>query len=235
MPRKKPLAANNEESINVAGMEVAAFKLTNLKQHLAGWNPRLEIEGNAKKSLQDSLATFGLVETLVFNKRSKTLLGGHQRVGQLVEMHEQAGTLSGAEVAVTVVDLDETQEKQLNIALNRVEGEWDLKVLAEVFKGLSRDEWAITGFEDHDIEPLIKAEWKPKSGDGDPPGGDDDEDDHTNTGGGGDSDAHMVWLGDEAWEAFRAAAEVAKGQGEEGNDSAMVALFARSYSNQWVS
>ncbi len=40
------------------------------------------------------------------------------------------------ETDVSVVDLDETAEKQLNIAMNKVTGEWDEVKLKELLDGL---------------------------------------------------------------------------------------------------
>jgi ParB-like chromosome segregation protein Spo0J len=66
------------------------------------------------------LQQFGLVEDIVWNKRSGNIIGGHQRYFVLLEE-------GISEVDVKVVDLDEIQEKVLNITLNNanIQGDFD--------------------------------------------------------------------------------------------------------------
>jgi DNA modification methylase len=76
----------------------------------ARYNPR-RISSSAMAGLEVSIETFGLVQPPVYNKRSGTLVGGHQRLKKLRAAKVQ-------EVDVVVVDLDEDQEHALNVALN---------------------------------------------------------------------------------------------------------------------
>ena len=76
-------------------------------------------------ALQKSVEKFGFVGVVVWNKRSKRLVGGHQNLKILKR--------SGAkEVDVSIVDLDEQEEIALLIQLNNQysQGEWDTKVTA---------------------------------------------------------------------------------------------------------
>jgi DNA modification methylase len=88
---------------------------------------------------------------LVWNKRTGNLVGGHQRLKVLVA--------SGAtEVDVSVVELSLEREKALNIALNKISGDWDQKKLAELLDELSKTpdfDVEITGFELPDIRALL--------------------------------------------------------------------------------
>ena len=52
-----------------------------------------------------------------------------------------------------MVDLDETQERQLNVALNKVEGGWDNDKLAELLTELGEDA-TLTGFTQQEIDSL---------------------------------------------------------------------------------
>jgi len=79
----------------------------------ADYNPR-EISDEALEGLGKSLDRFGVVEPLVFNKRTKTLVGGHQRLRVLLDR-------GITEVDVVVVNLDRIEEKALNITLNNPE------------------------------------------------------------------------------------------------------------------
>ena len=76
----------------------------------APYNPR-RISDHDLKALQNSMATFGVVEPVVVNRSTGRIVGGHQRV--------KAAEAEGmATLPVVYVDLDENQEKQLNLALN---------------------------------------------------------------------------------------------------------------------
>ena len=68
--------------------------------------------------------------------------------GKLTGMSMRVPTLD-----VSVVDLDETAEKQLNIAMNKVTGEWDEVKLKELLDGLG-DAAPETGFDLYEIEAL---------------------------------------------------------------------------------
>ncbi|MFH2053561.1 MAG: DNA methyltransferase [bacterium] len=95
----------------------------------AEYNPRT-ISPAALAGLRGSVERFGLVEPVVWNRRTGRVVGGHQRLKVLQAMGE-------TETQVVVVDLEETEEKALNIALNSpsIAGEFtaDLhKLLAEI-------------------------------------------------------------------------------------------------------
>jgi ParB-like chromosome segregation protein Spo0J len=87
-------------------------------------NPRkMSVEEYEK--LKQSILRFGLVDPLVINPQNE-VIGGNQRLKVLRE-------LGWDEVDVVVVDLPKEKEKALNIALNKIKGEFDedlLKVFA---------------------------------------------------------------------------------------------------------
>ena len=74
------------------------------------FNPR-KISRDALRGLGKSVQAFGLVEPIVVNKRTKHIVGGHQRYKAL----RDAGV---KEADVRVVDLSRTREKALCVALN---------------------------------------------------------------------------------------------------------------------
>lgn len=76
----------------------------------AAYNPR-RISDAALSGLQKSLERFGLVQPIIWNQRTSTIVGGHQRVKALIQMGR-------TEAQVVVVDLPESEEKALNVALN---------------------------------------------------------------------------------------------------------------------
>ena len=95
----------------------------------AAYNPRTMTE-KARRGLSNSIASFGLVQPIIWNERSGNIVGGHQRYAELKEQ-------GVAETDVIVVSLDESHEKALNITLNneKIAGDFSesiLEVLAEV-------------------------------------------------------------------------------------------------------
>lgn len=100
------------------------FPIEELKA--ADWNPRT-IDPGAKKVLAQNLHKFGMLEFVVADWETKTILHGHQRVSQLKEDGEQT-------VAVIFLETDEATQKQINLALNNphIEGEHDTEKLGKV-------------------------------------------------------------------------------------------------------
>ena len=118
----------------------------------ADYNPRLDLRpGDPEfEKLRRSITEFGLVEPLVFNERTGRLVGGHQRLKVLQ-------TLGETEVDVIVVDLDEDRERALNLALNKVQGDWDQDKLGALLAELDEHgfDLSITGFDELEIEELL--------------------------------------------------------------------------------
>lgn len=76
----------------------------------APWNPRA-MDDAARAGLDASLDRWGLVQPVIWNERSGYVVGGHQRLHKLLR--------DGVErTIVVVVDLDESEERALNVALN---------------------------------------------------------------------------------------------------------------------
>lgn len=64
--------------------------------------------------------------------------------------------LGYTEVDCVIVDLDEKKEKALNIALNKISGEWDNELLTDLLKELDQDGMAsLTGFETSELDELF--------------------------------------------------------------------------------
>ncbi|MBA7584263.1 hypothetical protein ES708_26216 [subsurface metagenome] len=91
-----------------------------------------------------------MVEPLIWNKRTGNLVGGHQRLKILKELGIE-------DVEVSVVDLSEVKEKALNLALNKISGEWDFPRLKDLLAELDTGDFdiAITGFDIKEVEDLM--------------------------------------------------------------------------------
>ena len=77
----------------------------------AAYNPRVDLrpEDEEYQAIERSLKRHGLVQPIVWNRRTNTVVSGHQRLTVLEAQGE-------TEVTVSVVDLDDIQEKELNVA-----------------------------------------------------------------------------------------------------------------------
>jgi DNA modification methylase len=142
------------ETIDVPTRELATMA--------APYNPRT-IEDHDLDALRRSLRYFGTVEPIVVNKRSSRIVGGHQRVkAALAEEIES--------LPVVYVDLDDPSEKQLNLALNRIHGEWDAEKLEEVLRELELlgADLDLTGFTQVEIDELLRGSDEPIDGLTDP-------------------------------------------------------------------
>lgn len=133
----------------VAGIRSERWKIEDLKP--AEYNPRRRLRpGDADyEKLKSSIVAFGYVDPIIVNKDG-TVIGGHQRLFVLQD-------LGYSEVDVSVVDLSKNDEKALNIALNKISGEWDEEKLALIFQDLNLEGYdtSLTGFEKDEISDLL--------------------------------------------------------------------------------
>ena len=119
----------------------------------ADYNPRKDLKpGDAEyEKLKRSIEQFGYVEPVIWNKTTGRVVGGHQRLKVLLDMGIN-------EVECVVVEMDEEKEKALNIALNKISGEWDKDKLALLISDLQGTDFdvSLTGFEPAEIDALFK-------------------------------------------------------------------------------
>ena len=127
-------------------MEIIKKRIADMER--AEYNPRVELMpgDDEYEKLKRNIDRFGVVVPVIWNKRTNRVVSGHQRLTVL--MNEGV-----TETDVSVVDLDETAEKQLNIAMNKVTGEWDEVKLKELLDGLG-DAAPETGFDLYEIESI---------------------------------------------------------------------------------
>lgn len=117
----------------------------------AGYNPRKKLQPGDKEfeKIKNSITEFGYVDPIIINK-DMTVIGGHQRLAVLK-------TLGFNEIDCVVIDIDKTKEKALNLALNKLSGEWNKELLADLIKDLQSLDYnmAFTGFEPPEIDQLF--------------------------------------------------------------------------------
>ncbi len=120
----------------------------------AEYNPRV-ISEDARKRLRKMIAKHGLVQPLVWNRRTGNLVAGHQRLAALDSLERS----QDYDLQVAVVDVSEREERVLNVQLNNpsMQGEWDLDKLTTLAEdaAIAPDEF---GFSDGDIAVLFGEE-----------------------------------------------------------------------------
>jgi len=115
---------------------------------LAEYNPRV-INKEAEKKLKKKIKNQGLVSPLIYNKRTMTLLAGHQRIKQLdkLEKYPKNDYL----LTMSEVDISLKEEKEMNVFLNNVsaQGDWDYDLLETLVDETNFDDM---GFEESDMD-----------------------------------------------------------------------------------
>lgn len=125
-------------------MIIKKMKLDELRK--SDYNPRTMSKSELKK-LENSIKAFGYIEPIIWNKKTERIVGGHQRLDALKNLGEK-------DADVVVVDLDETNEKILNLALNKISGKWDEEKLSKILKSMD-DVSDLTGFDNFDVDKAI--------------------------------------------------------------------------------
>ena len=120
----------------------------------AEYNPR-KINDTDLKRLRNSIDEFGLVDPIIVNLENNRIIGGHQRYNVLRQNGVETAfmvELGGVGWVFTDEDLSiksKKHEKALNIALNKISGQWDNNKLSDVLNGLSSVGFdvTLTGFD----------------------------------------------------------------------------------------
>lgn len=132
-------------------MEFKKLPIADLRT--AEYNPRKALKPGDKEyeKIKNSIVEFGYCEPVIVNA-DMTIIGGHQRVTVLKDLGYE-------EIECIVISIDKTKEKALNIALNKITGEWNKELLADLIKDLQESDFdvAFTGFEPPEIEQLFNA------------------------------------------------------------------------------
>ena len=101
----------------------------------APYNPRTSTQ-KQEDNLKASLEKFGVVEPIIYNKQTGNIVGGHFRVRELKKLGHK-------EVDCVIVDLNEADEKELNIRLNANTGAWDWDELANNWDAKDLEDWGL--------------------------------------------------------------------------------------------
>lgn len=131
-------------------MKIKKYKIDALIP--AAYNPRKDLKpGDAEyEKIKRSIQEFGYVDPIIVNERNNVVVGGHQRLKVLRDLGVKT-------VEASCVDLDDAREKALNIALNKIAGEWDDAALALLLDELKMTDFDLdlTGFDEVEIGVLM--------------------------------------------------------------------------------
>jgi ParB-like chromosome segregation protein Spo0J len=121
--------------------------------HPSAYNPRKDLQPTDAEyqAIKRSLDKWDAVEPLVWNRRTGNLVGGHQRFKILLARGD-------TDVDVSVVDLNDADERALNLALNKITGKWEDTKLFDLLANLESDGFDLTlaGFEPTVLSSLSK-------------------------------------------------------------------------------
>lgn len=109
------------------------------KLRLADYNPRRMTESQ-EKELTQSIKEFGLVDPILVNShpsRKNIIIGGHQRV--IIAKKLKIKLVDCVEISLPL-----ERERELNIRLNKNNGEWDFKKLQQSFDVQELLNWGFT-------------------------------------------------------------------------------------------
>ncbi len=114
---------------------------------LSDYNPR-QMDAEERAKLERSIAEFGMVDPIIARLEGREVIGGHQRL-------VAARNLGLATVPVCFLDVTAERAKLVSLALNKIQGTWDGKLLARLLGELDAIpdlDLTITGFDDDDIK-----------------------------------------------------------------------------------
>ena len=128
-------------------MELPAKSLIKVSEvKAAEYNPR-KISEKDYNNLKKSVKTFGILRPLIINKNTGNLISGHQLLKVLTDEGIE-------ETDAIFLDLTIEQEKALNLAMNKISGEFEEDKLIEILQQIdesNQDLLGHTGFGTEEI------------------------------------------------------------------------------------
>src|SRR5437588_277136 len=113
-------------------------------------NPR-KISDAELEALTRSVNEWGFVQPVLARRDDHVVIGGHQRL-------LAARRLGMKTVPVIFLDITREQARLLNVALNKISGEWDEELLARMLSDLQPvADLTLTGFEEGELDRLLKS------------------------------------------------------------------------------
>lgn len=113
----------------------------------SSYNPR-KISAAEMEKLRRSIREFGLVQPIVVQMPGNRIIAGHQR--------RDAAIAEGLKrIPVHRLRISDAKAKAMNLALNRISGEWDDEKLVALLRKMEAPERALAGFDEDEIARLL--------------------------------------------------------------------------------
>lgn len=117
-------------------------------------NPRADLQPGDPEydKIRESIKAHGLVEPLVVNSTTGRIVSGHQRAKVLADLGYKTAT-------VVEIDVDDTTETRIGVALNKIEGHFDDAKLVELIGQLTEHstvELTHLGYTADEFDDLIR-------------------------------------------------------------------------------
>ena len=137
----------------------------------ADYNPRILSDEEYTK-LSRSIDEFGLVDPIIINLKNNHIIGGHQRYRVMRDEYEEDPSkysnlvlLRRGDVGWVFTDNDLTiesdeHEKALNLALNKISGDWDSGKLSALFNDLDSVNFdtSLSGFDKFEVDLYLEGD-----------------------------------------------------------------------------
>src|SRR5262249_18336727 len=137
--------------------KIELVALESLKPDAA--NPRT-VDAAQLDAICRSIVEFGVVDPLIARREDGLIIGGHQRPKALLHLTSGGYRVKGKPVSYSLPDgkvpvvfvdgFSDQRAKLLNLALNKIGGDWEHEALARLFRELSvlmpTEELTLTGF-----------------------------------------------------------------------------------------
>jgi len=138
--------------VKTPNIKTVLVKITDLKP--SEYNPRRWSKEQAE-NLKESINRFGFVDPIIANfakNRRNVVIGGHFRLAV-------AKQLEFTEIPVVYVNIPEIEsEKELNLRLNKNQGEFDLNLLAKFDETILKN----IGFSSEDLDEIFEIDIAPE-------------------------------------------------------------------------
>jgi ParB-like chromosome segregation protein Spo0J len=129
-------------------------------------NPRKDLKkGDPEfEKIQNSIGKFGQLDPIIYNTRTRKVIGGHQRLKVLdakgyTELYTVTlGAYTWAFAEADLKELTDKEEIAANIALNKAQGDWAMDQLVLNLRELKTDGFdiSITGFDDKEFNSMLR-------------------------------------------------------------------------------
>lgn len=146
------MASENDAKASLESFVIMRIHRSQAKN--ATYNPRI-LSPAARRKLKAGIQKRGIMQPIVWNKRSGNIVGGHQRISIMDSLMKT----QDYEITVAAVDLDEKAEIEANLLLNNAAamGDFNLEKLEELVKIPDLDIEA-TGWDKADVYRLFGSD-----------------------------------------------------------------------------